>query len=225
MKNFNYVLLSKEYNNNKDKLETICPCGHRWSVRFNNFLLGARCCYCEGNIPLSIEFVRTYLKNEGYELLSNEYTNNYTPLIMKCPNGHITEGTNWNNFKNGVRCSKCGNSKGEDKIEKWLKEFNYDYSPQYKFEDCKSIKCLPFDFYLTDMNILIEFDGEGHYKPVNWKGNKNIAFDTFVGTIIRDTIKNEYCKKNGIKLIRIPYWEYDNIEEILKCELKLDKYE
>ena len=40
---------------------------------------------------------------------------------------------------------------------------------------------------------------------------------------IRDTIKNDYCKKNNINLIRIPYWEFDNIEKILNRELNLYK--
>ena len=31
----------------------------------------------------------------------------------------------------------------------------------------------------------------------------------------RDNIKNNYCRENNIKLLRIPYWDYDNIENIL----------
>ena len=38
---------------------------------------------------------------------------------------------------------------------------------------------------------------------------------------IKDNIKTQYCKDNNIKLIRIPYWDFDNIEEILKKELNL----
>ena len=44
-------------------------------------------------------------------------------------------------------------------------------------------------------------------------------FWEFVDIKIRDTIKTEYCKKNNIKLIRIPYWEINNIEEILNKEI------
>ena len=35
----------------------------------------------------------------------------------------------------------------------------------------------------------------------------------------RDSIKTTYCKDNDIKLIRIPYFDYDNIETILSTEL------
>ena len=37
----------------------------------------------------------------------------------------------------------------------------------------------------------------------------------------RDKIKDQYCKNNGIKLIRIPYWEFKNSEEIIKKELNI----
>lgn len=33
-------------------------------------------------------------------------------------------------------------------------------------------------------------------------------------------MKNDYARKKGYKLIRIPYWEFNNIENILKEELK-----
>ena len=47
-----------------------------------------------------------------------------------------------------------------------------------------------------------------------------MGFDEFVNGKIRDTIKTRYCKDNNIRLIRIPYWEFDNIENILELELK-----
>lgn len=46
-----------------------------------------------------------------------------------------------------------------------------------------------------------------------------MGFNEFVNGKIRDTIKTIYCKENEIKLIRIPYWDFDNIEEILCKEL------
>ena len=43
--------------------------------------------------------------------------------------------------------------------------------------------------------------------------------DTFISIKIRDTIKNMYCDKNNLNLIRIPYWEINNIEEILNNKI------
>ena len=40
--------------------------------------------------------------------------------------------------------------------------------------------------------------------------------DKLEETQIRDRIKTKYCKKHKIKLIRIPYWDFDRIESILE---------
>jgi hypothetical protein len=36
---------------------------------------------------------------------------------------------------------------------------------------------------------------------------------------IKDKIKSDFCKNNGIKLLRIPYYEYKNIHKILENEI------
>lgn len=101
-------------------------------------------------------------------------------------------------------------------IAKYLDNKNIKYERQYKFDDCRSKDKLPFDFYIPSKNIVIEYDGKQHYEIVDYFG----GFDDFVGTKIRDTIKTIYCKENNIKLIRIPYWDFDKIEEILEKELE-----
>ena len=70
---------------------------------------------------------------------------------------------------------------------------------------------IAFDFYLHNYNICIEYDGEQHYKEKFSFHDKNNFYDT----ILHDAIKNSYCEDNKIKLIRIPYWEFKNIETIL----------
>ena len=114
-------------------------------------------------------------------------------------------------------CPMCNISRGELKIKTILDKHNISYRYQHKFKDCKFYRYLPFDFYLPQYNCCVEFDGEQHYKIINKFG----GFNSFVNTKIRDTVKNIYCKDNDIKLIRISYWEYDNIEEILVKQLNL----
>ena len=106
--------------------------------------------------------------------------------------------------------------KGEDKIIKILQEIKCNFIHQYKFNDCKDKRCLPFDFYLPDYNLCIEFDGEQHYNPKFGKEN-------FKKTREHDKIKNNYCKSNNIKLLRIPYWEGNNMEKIIKDSLKTNR--
>ena len=84
------------------------------------------------------------------------------------------------------------------------------FKPQYTFDDSKYILPLPYDFYLPERNMCIEFDGEQHFRPVEFFGGE----DAFKLRKKKDKIKNEYCEKNNIYLLRIKYDE--NIDEKLK---------
>lgn len=73
-----------------------------------------------------------------------------------------------------------------------------------------------FDFYLPQYNLFIEFDGSQHYKPARYKGSdtqKNLQ--DFEDVQRRDKLKNKYCAKNKINLLRIPYYESKNIDSII----------
>lgn len=114
----------------------------------------------------------------------------------------------------GFGCPNCNASNSENNVGKILDKFQLKYERQKRFDDCKDINTLPFDFYLNDYNVAIEYDGEQHYMPVNWNGKMsdeelNRAFELVQS---HDKIKTEYCKEQNIQLIRIPYWEKNNIE-------------
>ena len=101
-------------------------------------------------------------------------------------------------------CGQCSfNSRGEHQIAFLLNENNIKYESQKKFLTCVDKKELPFDFFLPDFNTLIEYDGISHYKN-NPYGSWNTE-DNVKKTQFHDKIKNEWCKNNGITLIRIPY--------------------
>lgn len=61
-----------------------------------------------------------------------------------------------------------------------------------------------------------EYDGELHYKKARWSQSE----ETLSGTQKRDKIKSDFCLNKNIPLIRIPYWEFENIETILQTEFK-----
>lgn len=86
---------------------------------------------------------------------------------------------------------------------------NVKFDRQYRFSDCKSRYPLPFDFYLTEHNICIEYNGIQHYEPVPYFGGKKY----FTKVCKHDKIKSDYCVINNIKLIVIKYNE--NIEDVL----------
>lgn len=121
-------------------------------------------------------------------------------------------------------CPICQESRGERKIRNFLLNNSIEFDRQKRFDDCRNLSGnikLPFDFYIPKINFIIEYDGEGHYMAVNFNGITDTeAKDGFERTVKNDEIKNKYCKENKIKILRIPYMEFKNIEKILKRKLK-----
>lgn len=106
-------------------------------------------------------------------------------------------------------------SKGEKRIIDFLNSYSIKFEKEKTYSDCKGKSRrfpLRFDFLLVDYNILVEYDGEHHYAPIN-KGYR--AKRVHERTKINDEIKNKYIAQKGIGLLRIPYWEFEQIEKIL----------
>lgn len=107
----NYTLLSNEYINAHTKLNYKCSNGHIENISYNNFKNGRRCPKCKiSERKIGINYIRNYLKNEGYILLDSEYKNTKSKLNIKCPNGHLEKIT-FDTFKRNVRCNKCSSNK------------------------------------------------------------------------------------------------------------------
>ena len=107
-----------------------------------------------------------------------------------------------------MSCGCIGSSRGEDVLKQLLTSLNIKFFQEQQFNDCindKTRRQLRFDFYLPEYNICIEYDGQQHYKDIKgWA-------DTLEDIQYRDAIKNQYCKKHNMSLIRIPYWDYDRL--------------
>lgn len=134
------------------------------------------------------------------------------------------------NLKNGhTQSCGCISSKGESAIKQYFIRNHICYNPQYSFEDCVDIGLLRFDFGILDddgrLLFLCEYDGQQHFEPVRF-GNfsYDVAVEKYNDLVRRDKIKNEYCENHHIALLRIPYWEYDNIERILSEYINNKEY-
>lgn len=148
------------------------------------------------------------IHNYRYDYSKTIYVRSGDKIIIICSK-HGEFMQNASSHLTGCGCPKCKKSKKEIATENYLKQHNYEYIMQHKFDDCKNINCLPFDFYLSKENILIEVDGLQHEKAVDFFGGKK-AFKT---RVLCDNIKTEYSKKKNIQLIRIKY--KDKVTETL----------
>lgn len=178
------------------------------------------CPYCSGWYKNTIDFASEIENIHPYIEITGTYKGAESHVDCKC----IICGHTWSplarSLKNGEGCPFCKMSKGEKRIKLFLDNHNIHYTYQKRFDGCFDQYLLPFDFYLPDKNLVIEFDGEQHFMPVDF-ANKGLVWakEIFQKIAHHDNIKNNYCFENGIKILRIPYFNFDNIEDILNHNL------
>ncbi len=191
-----------------------CDRGHIYVQDRRNLLANKGCDICrKKNItPKKEDIFKILNELHGglYVYDENSYKSVRNKINITCRKGH-NFSQKVSNHLQGKGCPICRESFGERMISKYLETKKIKFVKQKKFTDCKHITHLPFDFYLPAFNLCIEYDGIQHYKPISLFG----GIEGFEKTKIRDEKKNEYCKNNNIKLIRISY--QDNIEEKLNC--------
>lgn len=169
---------------------------------------------------LSINDLKQVIKknNMPIEVIDEEYINNRTPIKCRCLIHDIEYKTPSKNFlyRDSSGCPKCHQSIGEHKLHDILIHLGFNVKSQYSFDDCKYKNRLRFDYYDEKNKVAFEYQGQQHYYPINFGGiSDKEAQREFETNIKRDSIKKEYCNTNNIKLICIPYWEYDNMEQFL----------
>ena len=196
-------------------------CGFEWNCLPSSML--RKGVYCPKCSNINMKRDSNLFKEEVYQLVGNEYEviGEYVKLHEKIEIKHNICNSLYKvtpaHFLNDRRCPICAESKGEKEIDKVLTQFNIPHGKQYTFDDLRGINngLLKFDIPVfwneekTNLRMLIEYDGIFHYE-------KQYEGDGFETIQIHDKLKNEYCKLHNIKLIRIPYWDFDNIEEILR---------
>ena len=117
----------------------------------------------------------------------------------------------------GNGCPMCRSSKGELKVTNYFNFNNIDYIRQYKVKIENNNYC--FDFYLPDYKMFIEYDGVQHFKSIEFFGGD----DGLKKTKHRDRLKSKYASEKGATLIRIPYYDYDEINRILDENIRTTK--
>jgi len=225
-------------------------CGCKWEDEPHNFLyFGGRCPKCYGyknagknnhkpldknvkNYLPEKDFLKTLKKLYGKEYkLTGVYSGSFRDTQFQhtvCGHPFIAKPRDLLN--DPFCCPFCYSkvSKGELYIRRYLIKNNFKYDYQYCFNDLfikissklSKKHLLKFDFVVFDNNeniiYIIEYDGGQHFRPIKFFGGKR----QFKKTVKYDIVKNLYCANNDIPLIRIPYWEFNNIEKYLDYYLK-----
>lgn len=224
--NFKYNYSQVIYNGYDYKVSIICPIHGKFEQQAGSHLRGTGCFKCGTLLQVSKrtlpqkEFIKraNIIHDNFYDYSETEYKHSKIKIKIICP----IHGSFWQtpgHHLNGCGCPKCNSSKGEKQINKYLKNNNIQFLEQYRFKDCRNKKPLPFDFYLPEQNMCIEFDGIQHFIPNYPKNDILKSNNIFLRTKIHDQIKNQYCLNNNIKLLRISYLDQKNIITILNKEI------
>ena len=193
------------------KVKIICPVHGEFEATPNNHLKNRGCPKCgnlnKGNYCLknTEQFINEANKIHGnkYDYSQVDYINSQTKIKIICPIHGVFEQKP-NSHLRGVGCPKCKSSHGETKIRNYLKENSILFEEQKRFKNCRDKLPLPFDFYLPKENLLIEYQGEQHYRRSEnfWGGKVALKKQKY-----HDKLKKKFCKKNYIRLLTISYKE------------------
>lgn len=213
------------YIHSKKKIEIFCPEHGSFWQRPDLHLSGKGGCrgcnpisdytFKKGHRPANThnqdDFINKCIEVHGnrYDYSMVIYKNSTSKVQIICPE----HGSFWqraSDHKNGCGCPKCCESKGEARVRTYLEENKISFKQEYSFS---KLGLYRFDFYLEEYNLCIEYDGRQHFEEVAcWEPLSEVQK--------RDEIKNNYCKHEGIDLIRIPFTKFKLIKEILDNKLK-----
>ena len=205
-----------EYIDSKTKVCIICPEHGEFWQNPNSHLSGRGCSNCVSKKLHDVfsktteEFIEKAREIHGdkYDYSKVEYVNAKTKVCIICPE----HGEFWqtpDSHLRGSGCIHCNSfQKSVQKIVDLLQELKINFEREKTF---KWLGMLRLDFYLTDYNIAIEYQGEQHFRPIKYFGGEK----RFIDRIERDKRKNTLCLKNGIKIIYVSFWEKNN-ENIIK---------
>jgi len=207
----------------------ICNKQHEWRARAVERTKGRGCPYCK-NRKACIENCLSTLHPDIAKEWHPVKNGNITPKDIlprsgkkhwwKCQNGHEWQANSDSRIGNNRGCPICKESKGEKKIAEYLIKNRHLFERQARFSTCKDKRTLPFDFLvkIPNLDFLIEYHGDQHYRPIGFGTNKIKAIEIFSQIAKRDFIKHQWCKNNKIHLLVIPHQNYNDIDSIL------DKY-
>lgn len=143
------------------------------------------------------------------------YKNTHAPVEIICPSHGPFTVKPVKHLTDRQGCPICGMTKGELDVYTELRKHDIEFICQHKFNDCVNVTGhhLIFDFWIPSKNLLIEYDGEQHYRNVTFGSTSDTAMLANIQD--RDRIKTAYAEKNGIVLLRIPFFNRHLCSELI----------
>ena len=222
-----------KYKHSLDKVCIICPKhGEFWQTP-SSHLDGSGCPKCADNQPINTEeFIKRSKEKHGelYDYSKSKYKNNRTKIEIIChkkdSNGieHGSFFTIPHSHMQGSGCPKCKqNYRLENEVRLLLTKNNIEFEEKKTFDGLKYKIALKPDFYLPKENIIIECQGEQHFKPVNFGGkNTKTLQKQYELNQVRDKIKKKYCEEHNIKLLEYTHLGIKN-RNLIKTKERLLK--
>lgn len=217
-----YLIIGKYTKTNEKIKMKHNNCGREFDIFPSWFLQGHGCPYCtKENVLRNItksqdefEYEVKTATNDNYSVVG-KYINTHTEIELKhnyCNTIFKVKPTMFLSAK--VRCPICTkNSNGETVIRQYLDYLNINYDVHKTFPDLLGLGGghLSYDFYIKNLNLLIEYQGKQHDKPIEYFGGQK----QFKIQQEHDKRKREYAKEHNIELLEIWYYDFDNITDIL----------
>jgi len=246
-----FELVSNEYINSSKLLKWKClkeDCNDYFYLSWDCVLADIGCGVCAGRqVGLSncLATKNPKLASEWHSTLNGELTpydvtyGSGIEVWWKCKDcGHEWHNSVNNRNCNNTGCPECNKSKGEKEcsvvlISKGFIEINNKklsnvdnaicFITQKEFKGLIGVGggLLSYDFYIPDLNLLIEYQGIQHEKYIP---GFHKSYDAFETQIEHDKRKRKYAQINNINLLEIWYYDFDNIENILTKELNIISY-
>lgn len=206
-----------KYKHNTKPIVIICRTHGEFKQLARSHVEGHGCnnCFLESNRSSKAEFIKNAQRVHGqrYDYSEVVYRTCKNKVSIRCaihglfkitPNMHISATGG---------CQRCKESKGESRLRQFLEKHGIPFQQEYRIMPYR----YRYDFYIPSLNLLVEFHGQQHYKPIEFFGG-NQAFKKIARS---DKIKRELAKRNDYQMTTMSYRSQlsNNLERIFKAKL------